>query len=540
MNAPRIKLALRDIAVALLFWLIIVVTSLSLITITKQQHNRINFLQESHLIQSWIQNNLNTNEIIINHIADQVGPADLFQQKHIQSIIEKAISRYPHIRSVLLYPTVDHEEMGDLILLSGTLRPYIPTTILDDRSTIYSPIVLEYSKESGGPQLLGHDAREITALKGTIDTVSDHHPLSSLPYQIQDEQYYFLVANAKRGLNINDDDFPWYSKIQVAMVIDPNQMIPMDSPVAAILSLKNPLNQESKRLASIQHNTSDHLINFPLHYSARLDSMSQPFLLETSKNRPLITISTQTAILLSIFSALYFLLIIRLVMAKNVAEEQEMLSDTKLKINTNNRIQMMNAISHDIRTPLTRLQLRTKLLEKEQQEKIIPDLNEINQLVESSISFLHDQEQLEDPAICNINLLLESVQKKMEESGQHFTINGRAQWLYLCQITELKRAIQNLLNNAFHYGGKHINTHLSDTKQHIIIEVTDDGPGIEKALIDKVTRPYFRADESRNKNSGGIGLGLSIAHQVCEAHGGHLILRNRPEGGLSATIMLPR
>lgn len=529
----------REVVVALLLWISATLVSLYLVATEQQGNHRARFLQNAYLLQNTIQTNLKINEFVLENIADQVGPADLFQQNRIRALIEEVIEPYPHIRSVLLFPTVSIEERGDFIRRFNNLYPSDPITAVDHHTTPYSPIALEQSRDKGMPQLLGSDAREMVALRGTIDMVTDHLQLSSLPTPVGGQQHYFLVANGKRELRHRDDSFPWYSKIQVALLIDPNRMVPADPSVDITLSLQTPSNREEINLIETRNETNDHLFTHPLHYSSRLDSMSQPFTLEASQAVPLASISLTTSVLLGIFSLLYFFLALRLIMTRVATRRQEQISEKKMTINSNNRIQMMNAISHDIRTPLTRLRLRARVLGSGEQGKILSDLDEIDQLVERSINFLQDETLVEEPAICDLNHLLLTIRREMEESDHYFTINGRAEWPYLCQILELKRAIQNLLNNGFHYSGE-VELHISDTRQHLAIEVIDDGPGIEEALIDKVTRPYVRGDKSRGKNSGGIGLGLSIVQQICETHGGQLLLRNRPQGGLSATLHLPR
>ncbi len=539
MKPSHIDFSWKEFVVALLLW--ISATLVSLYFIATEQHNnqRVGFLQSSYLLQNKIQESLRTNDVVMQRIAESVGPADLFQQNRIRSIAQEAIEPYPHIRSVLLFPTVALEEMDDFSVRFRDLYPSSPITADNHHSSLFSPIAFEYSRDRGMPQLLGMDAREVVALKGTIDMVADHQPLSSLPYRLGEHHHYLLVANAARELRHHDDSFPWYSKIHVALLIDPHRMVPTETSADITLSLRTPYNKEGRKLLQIQHDGDDHLVEFPLHYSVRLDSMSQPFLLETARTVPFVTLSVAASTLLVLFSLLYFLLVFRLIVVRATARNHKRVSDTKLRINTNNRIQMMHAISHDIRTPLTRLRLRARALGRGEQEKIVSDLDEIDQLVKKSINFLQEEQVMEEPTICDLNRFILTIQREMEAGGYHFTINGKAEWPYLCQVLELKRAVENLLNNAFHHGDR-VELHVSDTRQHLTIEISDDGPGIEESRIDKVVRPYIRGDDSRGKNNEGIGLGLSIVHQICEAHGGQLLLRNRPQGGFSASLLLPR
>ena len=115
-----------------------------------------------------------------------------------------------------------------------------------------------------------------------------------------------------------------------------------------------------------------------------------------------------------------------------------------------------------------------------------------------------------------------------------FTADQRA--TYACRPIGLKRAVRNVIENAVRYGVR-ARIEQSDTAFRIILE--DEGPGIPEARLESVFEPFIRLDESRNMESGGIGLGLSIVRSIVQSHGGDVILENREEGGLRVTIALP-
>ena len=533
----------RDITAALLFWLFAAILSLYLLTISQHQDRRATFSHHTSTFQSAIESNLHINSSILESISALTGPADLFQQENIRWTIERLIKPHPHIRSVLLFPTVDQDELRELL---STLQidnlPGMAQKIdrREDLPPLLSPVVLNISKDEILQKMLGMDARAIDALSGTIEITTGGHHLSSLPHRIADRDYYFLVANAQRPLNIRDDNFPWYSTTHVALLIDPQMMIPEDSPLSFSLSMFNSASQHKRVLTATKPaNLASWRMTTTLDSSSRLNSMSQPFLLETVGEIPLVSLSAQSMVLFGLFSLLYLLFITVTLRIKNHAKKAAERSERQLLLQTENRVQMLNSISHDIRTPLTRLQLRSSISGQEQCAKCLLDANEIGKLVEGSLEYLRDEQQQDVPEICNIGDLVKTIEREVAESGQTIKVSGDVRWPYMCQLLQLKRAIENLINNALQYGSE-VSLNITDTEQQLIIEVSDSGPGIDEQLIDQVTQPYFRTDLSRSRDSCGVGLGLSIVNQFCESHDGTLTLKNRPEGGLLATIALPR
>jgi signal transduction histidine kinase len=204
------------------------------------------------------------------------------------------------------------------------------------------------------------------------------------------------------------------------------------------------------------------------------------------------------------------------------------------------RTRILAAVSHDLRTPITRLRLRAELLrDPETQAKFVADLEEMEAMVTATLNFTRDLDGTETLQSVDITALLESLQADALELGQDVQIAGAAAQPLKAYPQALKRAISNLLDNAVKYG-KRAKIAIEDSERELRLSVCDDGPGIPESEMEKVFEPYYRVEGSRNRSSGGTGLGLTIARNGARALGGELLLRNRPEGGLHALLVLPR
>jgi len=204
------------------------------------------------------------------------------------------------------------------------------------------------------------------------------------------------------------------------------------------------------------------------------------------------------------------------------------------------RTQLFTAISHDLKTPLTRLRLRAEMLDDpELQEKIVRDLGEMESMVSASLDFLRGLNSQEAPRPLDINALLGSLADDAVELGQDVSVSGRAHGPYPARAQALKRCLANLIDNALRYGGA-ARIAVEDSAEALVLRIADDGPGIPEAELGRVFDPFYRVEGSRNRASGGTGLGLAIARGIVEAHGGRLVLANREGGGLVATLTLPR
>jgi len=204
------------------------------------------------------------------------------------------------------------------------------------------------------------------------------------------------------------------------------------------------------------------------------------------------------------------------------------------------RTRIFAAMSHDLKTPITRLRLRAELLDDERlRAKFTGDLQEMESMVASALDFLRGIENAESQRPVDVMALLESLQADLRETGGAMSIEGRALQPYNGRPQALKRCLGNLVENAVNYGRK-ANVIIDDSPGRIEIRIQDEGPGLPDEDLARVFEPFYRVEASRNRETGGTGLGLTIARSVAEAHGGTLTLRNRPQGGLEAVLTLPR
>ena len=203
------------------------------------------------------------------------------------------------------------------------------------------------------------------------------------------------------------------------------------------------------------------------------------------------------------------------------------------------RTRFLAAVSHDLRSPITRLKLRTELLAGEAERvKFRRDLDEMDALVGATLTMVQDSGLHEQQASVDIDSLLASLRSDFAETGAQVQIDGQAAPLP-AYPRSLKRCLQNLIDNAIRYGHMAQVTVRDDARQ-LTIAVRDDGPGIPEELLTRALEPFYRVESSRNAGTGGFGLGLSIAQTVALAHHGELLLRNGAQGGLVATLILPR
>jgi signal transduction histidine kinase len=203
------------------------------------------------------------------------------------------------------------------------------------------------------------------------------------------------------------------------------------------------------------------------------------------------------------------------------------------------RTQMLAALSHDLRTPLTLLRLRAEeVADADERDKMLGTIGEMDEMIGTTLAFARDEVRAEARRRVDVAALLESVVDDMADAGLPVTMTPAAPLIHECQPGALKRAITNLLDNAVKYG-KRAQAAITATAQAIEITIDDNGPGIPEAELPRVFQPFYRVEESRNRDTGGSGLGLAIAQSIVQAHGGELTLANRPGGGLRACIKLP-
>ncbi len=204
------------------------------------------------------------------------------------------------------------------------------------------------------------------------------------------------------------------------------------------------------------------------------------------------------------------------------------------------RTRVLAAMSHDLKTPLTRLRLQVETLEDpDAQARIGKQLDEMESMVRGSLALFRGLDDDEALAPVDIDALLATLQTEFQQMGGQVSIEGSAQRELVGKPQGLKRCLTNLIENAIKFGGA-ARVYVQDAASAVVIRIEDDGPGIPATELERVFEPFYRVESSRNRDSGGTGLGLSIARDIAQAHGGALILDNLPQRGLEAILTLPR
>lgn len=205
-----------------------------------------------------------------------------------------------------------------------------------------------------------------------------------------------------------------------------------------------------------------------------------------------------------------------------------------------NRTRMLAAISHDLRTPLTLLRLRAENVENRQErDKMLATIAEMDSMVGVTLQFSRDEAATKPRRPTDIAALVQSIVDDMADAGMPVKMQPVEPIVYDCRPDALKRAIRNLIDNAVKYG-KAASVAIQMTPKTVEVVIDDEGPGIPEEELSRVFDPFYRLEESRSRETGGVGLGLAIAQSIVQAHRGELVLSNRPVGGLRAQICLPR
>ncbi|MES2296307.1 MAG: ATP-binding protein [Pseudomonadota bacterium] len=203
------------------------------------------------------------------------------------------------------------------------------------------------------------------------------------------------------------------------------------------------------------------------------------------------------------------------------------------------RTQMLAAITHDLQTPLTRLRLRLeKVADAELQERLIGDLSAMQAMVREGLDLARSMDTTEAMQALDLDSLLDSVCADAADAGQQVRLDGRAAMKLMGRPMAMRRCLSNLIDNALKYG-QHANVTVERLVGAARVRIRDDGPGIAPEELARVFEPFYRVDTSRSRESGGTGLGLTIARNIAEQHGGSILLANHPQGGLEVTLMLP-
>lgn len=204
------------------------------------------------------------------------------------------------------------------------------------------------------------------------------------------------------------------------------------------------------------------------------------------------------------------------------------------------RTDMLAGVSHDLRTPLTRMKLQLELMKpQEGLDELRTDIADMEQMVAGYLAFARGAEgEASQPA--DLVALLEGiVADARRQSGRDITLMAPASCSLTLRTQALRRCLGNLVGNAVRYGNT-VRVSLEEAETAVFVQVDDDGPGIPEDRRGDVLRPFVRLEDSRNPDTGGVGLGLTIASDIAKGHGGDLTLATSPAGGLRATVRLPR
>jgi len=205
------------------------------------------------------------------------------------------------------------------------------------------------------------------------------------------------------------------------------------------------------------------------------------------------------------------------------------------------RLHILASISHDLQTPITRMRLRAEALdESESRQKILGDLHAMEHLVREGVAYARTAHGgAETPVRMEVGAFLESLVFDYQDIGKPASLVTTIHGAALVRQQALRRVLGNLIDNAIKYGGAAEVSAWRDEQGALCIAVSDRGPGIPAEELEQVLQPFYRLEASRNRDTGGAGLGLAIAAQLARAMGGHLTLANRDGGGLIATLALP-
>ncbi|MBX3562264.1 MAG: HAMP domain-containing histidine kinase [Sphingomonas sp.] len=201
---------------------------------------------------------------------------------------------------------------------------------------------------------------------------------------------------------------------------------------------------------------------------------------------------------------------------------------------------MLGAIGHDLRTPLASLRIRAESVEPEEERaRMIATIEEMTSMLDDTLALARTGRGVEQLRAIDVTALADTVVEEFHALGQPVEMAAGARAIARIQPNLIRRAVRNLIENAVKYAGA-ARIAVRETDDRVVIEVTDDGPGIPASELANVQDAFYRIEPSRSRETGGSGLGLTLARAAAQAHGGDLELANRAEGGLVARILLPR
>jgi len=213
---------------------------------------------------------------------------------------------------------------------------------------------------------------------------------------------------------------------------------------------------------------------------------------------------------------------------------------TRIQTLMSYRTAMLAAISHDLRTPLTRIRLRGEFIQDPvQQDRLFRDVDELQQMVDGALAFFRGDAQEEKITSLDLPSIVQTIIDDFADQGITVQYRGPPRLQLLGRPLALKRAVANVIENAVKYATPP-EVSLTVGERQATISICDSGPGIPEEVLGQVFTPFFRVETSRNRATGGVGLGLTAAQSIVREHGGEVTLANRPGGGLDVRILLPR
>lgn len=211
---------------------------------------------------------------------------------------------------------------------------------------------------------------------------------------------------------------------------------------------------------------------------------------------------------------------------------------TRLRRFIDDRTRMLAAVGHDLRTPITSMRLRAEFVpDADLRENLIASLDEMQTITEATLTFAREDATREETRTVDLSALLESLCNDLTDLGWDVTYKNGQKIPFRCRPQALRRAVRNLVENAVRYGQR-ARVILTRTRDTVEIVVEDDGEGIPEQEFERVFQPFVRLESSRNRQTGGVGLGLSIARSLVRSHGGDILLFNG--SGLHAVVRLPQ
>jgi signal transduction histidine kinase len=224
-----------------------------------------------------------------------------------------------------------------------------------------------------------------------------------------------------------------------------------------------------------------------------------------------------------------------------VAQAARALNEMRKRVRmlVDERTRMLVAVSHDLRTPLTRLRLRIERLSDDPAKAaMLGEIAAINELLTETLAYMREVGRAEAAAATDLPSLLQTIAAQFADTGHNVAYRGPDRLVLSCRPHALTRAVANLVDNGAKFGDA-VEILVAADGRDVTIEVKDDGPGVPEAMLGQIFEPFFKGDFARSQRGGGFGLGLSIVREIVESHGGGVELENRRPHGLTARLRLP-